>query len=223
MKSVFLLLLCLPALSAFLVLLHSVGNGSRERISALLVSLLLSFWLECQSCPVRFNVTSVAVMRTLVFQGLLVDLKSRSVVIKVVSTLRRLKIPYWYMCDFNLVRWCLLCMKLVLAMVPGVWVKVSELHTVLDCFAKWRGKKNQYLFSQMATGGETDAEKCWVFVVVVVSLGFFLFFFSQWHLWSVCIVGSQVGSWKIMWEVWKGVGEGGTNKKFRQKEIGGAS
>lgn len=177
MKSVFLLLSCLPALSAFLVLLHSVGNGSRERISALLASLLLSFWVECQSCAVRFNVTSVAVMRTLVFQGLLVDLKSRSVVIKVVSTLRRLKIPYWYMCDFNLVRWCLLCMKLVLAMVPGVWVKVSELRTVLDCFAKSRGKKISICFHKWQLVGRLMQRSAGFLLLLSFRWAFFFFSF----------------------------------------------
>lgn len=146
---------------------------------------LLCLCLSCSlfdlsvKAAVRFNVTSVVVMRTLFLQGLLVVLKNRSIVIKIVSTLQRLEIPYGYMCGFKLLRWCFLCMKLVLDTSPGVWVKISELRTVLDCFAKLWGKKSVF-FSWIATDGESDAQNCWVFVVVVVSLVFFfLFFFSD--------------------------------------------
>lgn len=65
----------------------------------------------------------------------------------------------------------------------------------------------------MATGGETDAQKCWVFVVVVVSLGFFLFFFFS--VTSVERMYSRFPSWKL--EEYVGSVKGGWGEGNKQE------
>lgn len=72
----------------------------------------------------------------------------------------------------------------------GFWVMY---HTWLLC--QIMRKKSQYFFHSSLNynwWGDWLTKVLWVFL--------------QWHLWSVYIVGSQVGSQKSMLEVWKGDG-----------------
>lgn len=77
--------------------------------------------------------------------------------------------------------------------LEGFWLMY---HTWLLCQIMRRKKKTVFFHSSLNYNwwGDWLTKVLWVFL--------------QWHLWRVYIVGSQVGSQKSTWEVWKGGWEG---------------